>query len=186
MERLLFQFILLSPDGEKVDFQESRIYDSLSSAKEALNNFNLSQYGMIEAIDGEGTCNKHIRLFKWEGKDAVPTHRDAYLIVSPINIAPKEHSSDDKSILYKIEIQRDKFGKPSEKETHLSNLTLEQAKKILASLYDDVMEMTNNNIQCEYLTSDFDSMRAYAVYKDKRTHFPVCGWRAQITKMKEE
>lgn len=184
MERFLFQFILLSSDGAKVDFQECHIYNSLTSAKEALNNFNLEQYGMIDIIDGKGTCNQHIRFFKWEGEDAVPNYRDAYLTISIINVTPKEYSSDDEPILYKIEIQRDKFGEPSEKETHLNNLTLEQAKRIFAGLYEDVMAMANNNIPCEYLSSDFNGMQAYVVYKDKRTYFPVvCGWKGMIIKM---
>lgn len=86
MERFLFQFILLSPDGEKVDFQECHIHNSLTSAKEALINFDLEKYGSFDTIDGEGTCNEHIRLFKWEGEEAKPTYRDAYLTIIPLNI----------------------------------------------------------------------------------------------------
>lgn len=186
MERFLFQFILLSSDGERVDFQECHIHNSLTSAKEALNNFDLEQYGMIDIIDGKGTCNEHVRFIKWECKYAPPNYRDAYLTIIPINDIFEKCSSDDESILYKIEIQRDKFGKPSEKETHLNNLTFEQAKKILANLYENVMAMANNNIICEHLLSDFNDMQAYIVYRDKRTYFPVvCGWKGMIVKMKE-
>lgn len=183
MERFLFQFILLSPDGGKVDFQECHIHNSLSSAKEALINFDLEKYGSFDTIDGEGTCNEHIRLFKWEGEEAKPTYRDAYLTIIPLNIQ-SELCDQNKSDRFRIEVRRVRYHESSNIENHISYLTYLEAKDILHKLYLDVRMMINDNPSYEFSSSEFGDMYMYVAYIDHSDGNSVmCGWRGLIIKI---
>lgn len=190
MERYQFVFTLLSHDHHKVDVISTHTFDTLNEAKEFRDGFNLAQYGKIEVIHGEDTLRQHVTLFKYYGEGYKPIIRDAYLTIIPINentYADTKDPLDDSCIKYKIEICREKQDS-EEKETHMSNLTFIEARKILIKLFEDVMNMIHDDTtRYVYVASTLDDMFAYVVYHDYNVEITTtCGWRARIVKMKED